>query len=179
MEVGDLNVIDQVGNASNGLRYLDSSFSAGMSQAAALANAQATYSNARLATQSEWDDLFQASSLVYDGSLTLGDVFEVGGSEVISSGANYNNELVTKLGATGLGSLALWSDPDSDSLLTSTRDVAVFQSSVQIVQSSAPAPLNGRAWLIVSEAAAIPEPSSLTLLCLLACSPFVRRSRKR
>lgn len=27
IEVGDLNIIDQAGNASNGLRYLDLSFS--------------------------------------------------------------------------------------------------------------------------------------------------------
>ena len=57
-EVGDLNIIDDDGNPSNGLRYLDLTYSKGRTLASALANAQATYSNAREATPSEWDDLF-------------------------------------------------------------------------------------------------------------------------
>ena len=47
--IGLKDIIDDAGNASNGLRYLDMSFSDGLTEADALANAQATYSNARLA----------------------------------------------------------------------------------------------------------------------------------
>ena len=69
-EVGDLNIIDDDGNPSNGLRYLDLTFSLNRTLASALANAQATYSNARLATASEWDDLFAAAGITYDALLT-------------------------------------------------------------------------------------------------------------
>jgi hypothetical protein len=58
VEVGDLNIINDAGNPSDGLRYLDMTYSDGLTQAAALTNAQATYANARLATASEFDDLF-------------------------------------------------------------------------------------------------------------------------
>ena len=69
---GDLTIIDDAGNASDGLRFLDMSYSdnvpggdysGGMTAAEALANAQATYANARLATPEEFDDLFAAAGL--------------------------------------------------------------------------------------------------------------------
>ena len=50
VEVGDLNIIDDPGNPSDGLRYLDMTYSDGLTLADALANAQATYPNARAAT---------------------------------------------------------------------------------------------------------------------------------
>ena len=89
-EVGDLNIIDDDGNPSNGLRYLDLTFSKGRTLASALANAQATYSNARLATPDEWDDLFDAAGITYDGLLTASDAFETGTSEDISSNVAYD-----------------------------------------------------------------------------------------
>jgi hypothetical protein len=58
------NIIDDVGNPSDGLRFLDMTYSDGLSLAAAIANAQATYANARLATASEFDDLFSAAGIV-------------------------------------------------------------------------------------------------------------------
>lgn len=64
MEVGDLNIIDDVGNASDGLRFLDMSYSVGRTQADALANARVIYSNARLATVAEWENLFLAAGIL-------------------------------------------------------------------------------------------------------------------
>ena len=42
IEVGDLNIIDDPGNPSDGLRYLDMTFSDGLTKADALANAQSS-----------------------------------------------------------------------------------------------------------------------------------------
>ena len=54
VESGDLNIIDDPGNPSHGLRYLDMTYSDGKTLADALAAAQAVYPNARKATPSEW-----------------------------------------------------------------------------------------------------------------------------
>ena len=89
-QVGTLNIIVDAGNPSNGLRYLDLDFSTGLTLAGALANAQATYSNARLATPDEWDDLFAAAGITYAASLTASDAFETGPTAVISSGVAYD-----------------------------------------------------------------------------------------
>lgn len=64
IEQGDLNKIQQTGNASDGLRFLDMTYIDGKTLAAALADAQAVYANARLATPSEWDELFQAANVI-------------------------------------------------------------------------------------------------------------------
>ncbi len=74
-EVGDLNIIDDPGNPSDGLRYLDMSFSAGLTLSAALTNTQATYPNARVATPSEFNDLFASSGIMFNGALTAADAF--------------------------------------------------------------------------------------------------------
>ena len=63
MELGDLNIIDDAGNPSDGLRFLDMTFSNGLTLADALTNAQMTYMNARQATPSEFDDLFAAANV--------------------------------------------------------------------------------------------------------------------
>ena len=49
IEMGNLNIIDDPGNPSDGLRFLELSFSDGLSLTDALTNAQMTYSNAHLA----------------------------------------------------------------------------------------------------------------------------------
>ena len=49
--VGDLNIINDASNPSDGLRYLDMSFSNELTLSAALVSAQGTYANARLATK--------------------------------------------------------------------------------------------------------------------------------
>jgi hypothetical protein len=86
IEVGDLNFIDDAGNPSDGLGFLDMSFSVGLTQADALTNAQLTYADARIATPDEFDDLFLAAGVTYSGALTASDGFEVGLGEFITPG---------------------------------------------------------------------------------------------
>ena len=77
IESGDLNIIDDAGNASVGLRYLDMTYIDGKTEAAALAAAQLVYPNVHLATPSEFDDLFSAAGIAYDGALTASGPFTV------------------------------------------------------------------------------------------------------
>ena len=177
VEVGDLNIIDDATNPSHGLRYLDMTYSDGLSQAAALTNAQATYPDARLATQSEFDDLFAAAGITYDGALTASDAFSVGDTATISSGVNYDGgALALQLGYTdGVGVLA-WSDPDGDQFSPSTRDFLVIDPVFSGVwQSPATVPHSDLGWLLVSE---IPEPMSLSLLALGGLGVLIRRKKK-
>ena len=178
IEFGDLNFIQDGGNPSNGLRFLDMTFSDGASQAAALANAQATYPDARLATATEWDHLFAAAGIEYDGAETASDAVNPGGPYGtgglnISSGNNYDGgTLRDMLGHTWTGvAAAFWSDiSDESSSSTSTRDYLFLHSDgAYIHQNWASGWENGNGslgWLIVSETAAIPEPSTALLLCL-------------
>ncbi|MEQ9406889.1 MAG: hypothetical protein RIK87_04150 [Fuerstiella sp.] len=135
IQVGDLNIIDDPGNPSNGLRYLDMSFSDGLTLADALANAQATYPNARLATPSEADDLFNASGLSLDntdGFLNLSGGWETGPNLIISSGSNYDTSLRDILGHTGGSTFnpvtAFWTDPDGESDWDTTGDAISFNN---------------------------------------------------
>ncbi len=78
-EEGDLNIISQAGNPSDGLGYLDLTYSFGRTQSEALAAARANYPSARMAKPSEFKDLFNASGLeYYTGStgVTMDDLFE-------------------------------------------------------------------------------------------------------
>jgi PEP-CTERM motif len=169
LEVGDLNIIDQAGNPSDGLRFLDMTFSDALTQAAALTNAQATYANARLATASEFDDLFAAAGTLYDGSLTASDSFSIGPDATISSGANYDPTLLRDvLGTTDVGITRIWTVPDGIGA-GSTRDrIDLRQTTVTIQNESTLPANNGLGWLLVSDAspAAVPEPSSLVLMGL-------------
>ena len=125
---GDLNIIDDAGNPSDGLRYLDLTYSKGRTLASALANAQATYSNARLATASEWDDLFAAAGITYDADLTASDAFESGSYAEITSGEAYDGGILRSMLFASASSY-IWSDPDGDSSFATTRDflyVSIF-----------------------------------------------------
>tara|TARA_R110002096_G_scaffold381363_1_gene575213 strand:- start:2114 stop:2611 length:498 start_codon:yes stop_codon:yes gene_type:complete len=103
-EVGDLNIINDMANPSDGLRYLDRSFSDGLSLAHALINAQGSYANARLATPSEWDDLFAAAGITYDGAVTASDAFTaLGDNQTIASGGSCCATLVSTLGGNQRG----------------------------------------------------------------------------
>lgn len=185
IEIGDLNVISDAGNPSNGLAYLDMSYSDGLSQADALANAQTTYSNARLATPSEWDDLFAASSIVYDGALTASDAFSIGPTNtIISSSTNYDGgTLKAQLGFTSdTGTNTnIFSAPDGLFAPTSTYEyIALQNNDVRLFQNSLVQPPNTNAgWLIVSDMAAVPEPSSLALLGPCGCAFVAIRRRMR
>lgn len=88
IEIADLNIIDDPGNPSDGLRFLDMSYSDGLSLTDALSGARAVYPNARLATPSEWDDLFAAAGISYTSGLTASDAFSVGVGATIAGGNN-------------------------------------------------------------------------------------------
>ena len=184
----DLNIIDDAGNPSDGLRYLDMTYSDGLTQAAALTAAQAAYSNARLATASEWDDLFAAASITYSGALTAADAFNTGSTEIITSRSCLECEvLLSQLGATyantSKATTYIWSQPDgSATWATTTRDflrienIGSGSSFASIEQHSATPEHPDVGWLLVSDNNDIPEPTTLTLMGLaLAGLGFQRR----
>lgn len=183
IEVGDLNIIDDPGNPSNGLRYLDMSFSDGLSLADALTNAQGTYANARLATPSEFDDLFDASTLSLNGTSTFSSGFLTGANVRISGGANYNTSLRDQLGATAGANLFIWTDPDGSFRTNTTRDALLISfNNTQVMNLGTTAPSPDVGFLLVSEATAtaVPEPSTVFLLGLgFAGSGALRRRRKQ
>ena len=164
IELGDLNIIDDAGNASNGLRYLDMTYSDGLSLVDALTNAQATYANARLATASEVDDLFAASVITFVPGFSPSDAFSIGSSAIISllyDGGSLRNQL----GLTSGGGLtSIWTDPDGSGAPTTTRDVIGLSGSEVAMSNILLLPPNDSAgWLIVSETS-VPEPTTLVLL---------------
>jgi hypothetical protein len=65
-ELGDLNIINDAGNPSNGLGFLDLSSTLNLSREEALAHAQTIYPSARLATMIEHDNLFAAAGIAFD-----------------------------------------------------------------------------------------------------------------
>jgi len=167
VEVGDLNIINDAGNPSDGLRYLDMTYSDGLTQAAALANAQATYANARLATASEFDDLFAASAIMYDGALTASDGFLIGASAFLSTGMKYDaGALRSVLGHTqvqgpGNESTNIWTIPDSNDSTTTTRDfVRLSPITASANQFGSSPPHADLGWLIVTP---VPLPSAMLL----------------
>ena len=186
IEVGDLNIIDQAGNPSDGLRYVDLTYSDAMTLPDALANAQATYPNARLATVSEWVDLFAAAGILYDGPWTIAEAFEPGGTLVVSSGANYNQVIRLSLGITGSNPVTsptyLWSDPDGSNDPLTTRDYVSLSGPGGDIKAWPDAfvpPNAALGWLLVSDAPTNPEPSGLALATLGLLSLFMVRRQRR
>ncbi len=167
VEVGDLNIINDGGNASDGLRFLDLTYSVGLARDAALINAQATYANARLANGNEWDDLFAAAGIVYSGTLTASDGFTSGSTTTISSDARL---LIQQFGLTvnnpfdGERTL-IFTDPDQSTAFNSTRDITQFSSmGVQLFQSPTIGTNSAIGWLIVSDVPApVPVPAAVWL----------------
>lgn len=155
-------------------------YSDGLTQAAALAAAQATYSNARLATSSEFDDLFAAAGTTYTGSLTASDGFTVGATAFgIATASSNVSALITTLGATNGADLGFLTSPDGDATNTTTRDLMylVFVNQrVDIYNDAALAPQSAYGWLLVSEAS-VPEPSTIALIGL-GLAGLIRRRRK-
>lgn len=187
VEVGNLNIINQLGNASDGLRYLDLSISqngaTGFNPTDALAHAQTFYSNARFATASEFDDLFQAAGITYDGAETAGDVFGPGPDSVnISTGSNYDGGVLADiLGRTIPGfAAAIWSDPDGSEDPTTTYDfLFLIDSRAQLehtVVNPLEVPSGQLAYLIVSE---VPVPAAAWLFgSALIGMAGVRRTKR-
>lgn len=177
IEVGDLNIINDPGNASDGLRFLDMSYTDGLTLAAALTNSQGTYANARLATPAEWDDLFAAAGIAYDGALSASDAFEVGDGAQISTGLNYDSAaLRNQLGLTRSLLTLIFSDPDGDSSLSSTRDyINLSDTSAIFYNNSLVAPNSSIGWLVVSE---VPLPAAAWLF-ISALGGLVVAKRKQ
>lgn len=166
IQVGDLTVIDDAGNASDGLRFLNMSYSLALTEAAALANAQLTYADARLATPVEADDLFEAAGILYDGAVTASDGWSAGATTVISSGANYDGEQLSLLLRHPGGSKAQWfTDPTN----ASTRNfMSLFPTSASINSFDLGLSHFETGWLLVSDsdAPAVPAPATVGFLFL-------------
>lgn len=174
-------LIDQAGNPSNGLAFLHTSFSVGMTSADALANAQMTYPSAMLATPAQWDDLAAAAGVKYKTLATLASAYEVGPG-IFSSDFNLappDEDLVSLFGATSYsvdsGNFTLFfTDPDGSNVSTTTRDGITFYDGTGtdslraegpgIFQSAQTVPQTFRAWGIV---VAVPEPSAFACLGLI------------
>lgn len=180
---GDLTIIDDAGNPSNGLRFLDMSFSVGLTSLAAITNAQLTYSNARLATPAEWDDLFAAAGIVSDNVLlSASDGFSLGSSVVLSSTTNYDDgDLKDLLGPTnGTFSAIIWTDPDGSNSSSTTRDYVTLDPNGVVLRSSSITPAQSPiGWLLVSEATAVPEPTTLAVLGIGTVGIAARNRRRR
>lgn len=179
-EVGGLNIIVDAGNPSDGLRYLDMTYSDGLTLVAALTAATAIYPNARLATPTEFDDLFAAAGITYTGSLTASDGFSVGSSSILSSLAFYDGgTLMNQLGPTDANQTLIWTAPDSNSASTTTRDYIGIFASFAALQQFHLSPPNARfGWLIVSDAAQAPAPATLAVLAMgLGGIAVMRRKR--
>lgn len=172
IENGDLNFISGTGTASDGLGFLDMSFSVGLSQADALANARMTYVDARLATSSEFDDLYLAAGVVYIGQLTASDGFGAGASSFLALNDDGVTLLNAALGSTSseLSATLVWTDPDGTNTNSSTRDyLSMDLGGASLVQNTlASVPNSTLGWLLVveSQIMPVPEPSTGLLLSL-------------
>ena len=176
VQVGNLNIIDESGNLSDGLRFLDISHSAGLTSEVALSNAAAVYPNVRLATPSEFDDLFEAGGIVYSGSLVASDGFGTGPGGTLSLLPRPINSLGTILDiGAGTGVTSIWTDPENDATLDVLNLFAgVLTPNIEIGPDDGVfVPEVG--WLIVTE---IPEPSSL-LYSIFGLSLLGLRCRKK
>lgn len=180
VEYGGLNIIRDQNNASNGLAFLDTSYSLDMTREEAFANAQMSFSDARFATPTEFNDLFYAAGLSFNGTLTAADGFSTGANfSTISSGSNYSTYLLEVLGPTsGSDYLVLWTDPDASSNSKSTRDYLEMTSAASGIGQTTLTPnsYHEAGWLIVT---AVPEPSTGWVYLASSLAIFCLRRRGR
>lgn len=179
IESGDLNFISDFGNASDGLAFLDMIFSVGLTQADALTNAQLTYADARIATVAEFDDLFLAAGVIYSGSVTASDAFAVGSSATLAILDSGIMDLVSALDATIGTDINIWTDPDGSALSTTTPDLISIHAdgTASYSQASLTPPHAALGWLLVSDSAVVPEPSTGILVALGVLGLGISRRR--
>jgi hypothetical protein len=178
IQSGNLNIIDDAGNPSNGLRFLDMTFSIGLTEAAALANAQATYADARLATPAEFTDLFAAAGVAYSSSYTAADGFTTGPSIGLTASGDAGVELLlTTLGLTFANGTIIWTDPDDSNDEATTRDIIYLKhpgAEALTWQTGITPSWQSAGWLLVSE---VPEPSTFSMVALGTLLLGLRRRR--
>jgi len=178
IEVGDLNIINDPGNPSDGLRFLDMTHSVGKTAAAALSAAQAVYPDTRLATPSEWDDLFAAAGMpAADLDYPASAAFETGQPVSLMQGNPNMAPLIDILGPTsGTDDIYIWSDPDGSADSATTRDhlnLGKWNGGAAFAWQAVELPPIGVAgWLLVSP---VPEPATLSLLALGGLALIRRR----
>ena len=144
MEAGVLNEINDPTNASDGLRFFDLSVSVGTDDVTALANATALLPDdiVRFASASEWDDLFAASTLTLDGSLSASDGFGTGATAAISTLGNYNTSLRDILGITdGISTAYMWTVPDGSTIASTSRDLARLNEGAFMIEQRGETPI--------------------------------------
>jgi len=98
IETGIYNVIDQVGNPSNGLSFLDISFSVGLSREVALANARLLDPLARLATLQEHDYL--AAEFGVNFNTSLGNLSQAFTSTTVRSSIGLSTTITSALASS-------------------------------------------------------------------------------
>jgi hypothetical protein len=190
IEINDLNFVMGTGTASDGLAFLDMSFSVGMSQVDALANARMTYADARLATAAEFDDLYVAAGVDWYGELRASDGFTAGANGYLARFDDGVKLLNSALGNTYSSSTysgtAIWTDPDQDAANNSTRDyISMNSDGISLVQNNFFNPPNSTlGWLLVvasveSPITQVPEPSTGILLSLGILGLGIRRRGAR
>ena len=164
---GDLTTIADASNLSDGLSFLDVSFSVDRNLSDALANAQVTFPTARLATPSEVDDLFAAAGITFGSNPLPSAAWDVGEELALLPYATGNpSTLLNYIGFTEpsgtLPFTAFWTDPDGDPLGTTTRDFLSFSTDFyRLGQTDLQPPIPEAGWALVVDA--VPEPSILAL----------------
>lgn len=165
-----LNTINDPGNPSDGLRYVDLSYSVNRTLGDAISNANTLLSltNVRQATPAEHDDLFAAAGIIFnDNNLTLADTFiHTGPDTVLSDGDNYNSSLISILGPTNPNAFRadIWTIPDGDGSSFLTWDeLVLLGAGATIFQTSGVPPAMYSGWLLVSEPQIVPVPGAVLL----------------
>ena len=111
---------------------------------------------------------------LYGRELRPSEAFDSGGQETLTSGANYNSRVSDVLGSF----TEVWTDPDGNSISTTTRDFVEFAGSFVLMgQTPVDPPFHSAGWLLVSETAAIPEPSGGCVLAVVTLLVMKRRRR--
>lgn len=169
IEIGDTNLIQDALNPSDGLYFLDTTYSDGLTMVEALGNAKSLYSDARIATPAEWNNLFLAAGISYTGSLTASAAFDFVDNQRIAR-LDSNVGMLNQMLSGNSDSLYIWSDPDGLGRFdaTSTIDFILLGSSFVDIRHASRIPGDvalDYSWLIVSDSgvANVPAPDVIWL----------------